>query len=312
MIPPAYSHNIQVSKDKDADVWATMETKEGETKRVYNPAFEKANEAVKWSRVDRGVSELGGIRSQIQDDRNQGKNLEEADATWLMSMQATRPGSETDTKGNKSLWAQPMTKENVVITPAKDAKKKPGVTLQFGYTKIPIRDDGARDEIINRVKSGGQLHDAGYWIKSHGATTLEGRHVIPDGDGVRLQFMGKEGVWHDHKIADPNLAKMLLDRKSKAGDTGKLFDTNYAKVGQYTGGLASKIYSAKDMRTIRANEMASEAVGSKPRIFESEDERKQFIKSVAEKVSGVLGNRPQQALESYINPATFDGLKVRM
>lgn len=34
-------------------------------------------------------------------------------------------------------------------------------------------------------------------------------------------------------------------------------------------------------------------------------EYKSLVKRVAEKVSNVLGNRPIQALESYINPVVF-------
>jgi len=308
-IPPAYAHNIRVSKDPNADVWAISEDAEGNPKRVYNPKFLASNQDVKWNRVNEGVDSIDSLRSQIHGDSNSGKNKEEADASWLMSAQATRPGSEEDTKGNKSLWNQKVDASNFVLTDAKKGPKK--VSLKAGDSTIPIRDEGAREEITRRIKENLPLENAGFWLKSYGATTLEGRHIVPDGDGARLQFMGKEGVWHDHKVADPNLAKMLLERKATAGDTGKLFATNYGKVANYVGGLGNGSFSPKDLRTIRANELAANIIGDSPRHFDTDDERKSFIKSVAEKVSGVLGNRPQQALESYINPATFDRLKMK-
>lgn len=309
MIPPAYSHNIRISADKNSDVWAISEDEKGNTKRVYNPAFENRNAAIKWARTNEGVSKADSIRAQIHNDRNQGKSKEEADATWLMSVQATRPGSEEDTKGNKSLWAEPVTASNFTLT--NQPKGPPKVSIKVGNSDIIIRDEGARAEIESRIKHGASMGDAGYWIKSHGATTLEGRHVVesPDG-GARLQFMGKEGVWHDHKVSDPSLAKMLLARKQVAGDSGKLFDTDYQKVSKYVGTLGGGGFSPKDMRTIRANELATKMIGGIVNV-KNDDERKQFIKDVAIKVSGVLGNRPQQALESYINPMLFDAVKVR-
>ena len=42
-------------------------------------------------------------------------------------------------------------------------------------------------------------------------------------DGVRLQFVGKESVWHDHLVRDKALGQMLLERKAESGETGKLF-----------------------------------------------------------------------------------------
>lgn len=310
MIPPAYRHNLKISKDPNADVWAISEDEHGNSKRVYNPSFASNNQAIKWARVNNGVGAIDKIRSQIHSDRNQGSNKEEADASWLMSQQATRPGSEEDTKGNKSLWSKTVDASNFIVTP--QPKGAPKVKMRLGDSTIPIRDDGACQEIASRIETGKPLENAGYWLKSHGATTLEGRHVIPTKDGgAKLQFMGKEGVWHDHAISDPNLAKMLLQRKESAGDSGKLFNTNYNNVAKYVGGLGDGTLSPKDLRTIRANELTAQIIGNKPRDFDSEEERKSYIKSVAEKVSGVLGNRPQQALESYINPMVFDALHVR-
>lgn len=310
MIPPAYRNDMQIAVDKNSDVWVISKDEKGRSKRVYNPAYTDRQQAKKWARVNNGVAESLSIRAQIHDDINQEKSKEEAAAAWLMSVQGTRPGSESDTKGSKDLWPVPVTKEDVEITPAKNPKHTPKVVLSVKGNKIPIRDEAARKEIISRVKSGEPLNDAGYWIKSHGATTLEGRHIIKDGDGARLQFMGKEGVWHNHKVSDKNLAKELLRRKQSAGDGGKIFDTSYTKVANYTKSLGSGIYSAKDLRTIRANELAAELIGGQPRRFASNEERKSFIKDVATKVSSVLGNRPQQALESYINPASFDAITI--
>ena len=310
MIPPAYSHNIRLAADRNSDVWAISEDEKGNTKRVYNPEFEKRNAAIKWARTNEGVGKIDSIRSQIHNDRNQGKNKEEADAAWLMSQQATRPGSEEDTKGTKALWSKPVTTKDFTLTP--QPKGPPKVSIKVGDSNIPIRDEGARAEIAARIEHGSPMGDAGYWLKSHGATTLEGRHVVKNPDGsASLQFMGKEGVWHDHKVTDPKLSEMLLGRKDAAGDTGKLFKTDYANVAKYVGTLGGGGFSPKDMRTIRANEIATKLIGGKPVEVSSDNERKSIIKDVAVTVSRTLGNRPQQALESYINPMIFDAIKVK-
>jgi DNA topoisomerase IB len=290
-------------------VWVISEDEKGKTKRVYNPEFEKRNAAIKWARTNEGVGKIDSIRSQIHNDRNQGKNKEEADAAWLMSAQATRPGSEEDTKGNKALWSKPVSHDDFTLTP--QPKGPPKVTLSVGDSNITIRDEGARNEIAARIERGESMGDAGYWLKSHGATTLEGRHIIVNADGsASLRFMGKEGVWHDHKVSDPNLSAMLLERKAASGDSGKIFNTEYNKVSKYVGTLGGGGFSPKDMRTIRANELATKLMGGVVHV-NGEDERKVMIKDIATKVSRVLGNRPQQALESYINPMIFDAIKVK-
>jgi len=310
MIPPAYSNNIRIATDRKSDVWAISEDEKGNTKRVYNPEFAKRNAAIKWTRANAGVQNIDSIRSQIHSDRNEGNSREEADVAWLMSQQATRPGSDEDTKGTKALWDSPVSSKNFTVTA--QAKGPPKVTIKVGGSEIPIRDEGARAEIASRIEHGKPMGDAGYWLKSHGATTLEGRHVIKNPDGsASLQFMGKEGVWHDHKVTDPNLSKMLLQRKSTAGDKGRLFATDYQKTAKYVGTLGGGGFSPKDMRTIRANEAATKMIGSKPIEVSSDDERKKIIKDVATNVSRLLGNKPQQALESYINPMIFDMIKVR-
>jgi DNA topoisomerase-1 len=153
----------------------------------------------------------------------------------------------------------------------------------------------------------GSDKNTGAEAKAYGATTLEGRHVVRAKDGVRLQFIGKEGVYHDHLIRNPALAKMLTDRAKAAGPNGRLFDTDYASVAKYTKEkLDGGAFTPKDFRTMKATQLAIDAVNAalKPT---TEKEYKAAVKEVAEKVSGVLGNRPKQALESYIAPEVFSG-----
>ena len=139
------------------------------------------NAAVKFARVSEGLRKANALWQQNQDNRKDPALREQADCTWLMMEQATRPGSDSDTKAK---------------------------------------------------------------VKAFGATTLLGEHVVKAPDGVRLQFVGKEGVHHDHLIRNPELAKMLLQRKATAGERGgKLFNTNYNQVVDYARKLNGGIHA---------------------------------------------------------------------
>ena len=151
----------------------------------------------------------------------------------------------------------------------------------------------------------GSEDDTGAEKKAYGATTLEGRHVVESPDGVRLQFVGKEGVWHDHLVENPETAKMLLERKNAAGDKGKLFGVNDTKVSDYVKTLDHGRLSPKDLRTNKANEIAAAEVQKFEGPPKDEAEAKARKIQVATAVSQKLGNRPQQCIDSYIDPAVW-------
>jgi hypothetical protein len=253
------------------------------------------------------AKERDEIDGKIRADRaSDGKTKDAADAAFLIRQQATRPGSETDTKGLAQYYGKPMSAENVVVTPAKGTGSA-RVALKFGDKTIPVKDQGTADEIQKRLKNGGDLQDSTFWLKSHGATTLEGRHVVQQEDGVHLQFVGKEGVWHDHKVDDPELAQMLLQRKADADSRGgKLFNVTDGQLSDYVKSLDHGRFSPKDFRTQRANEIAADEISKLPTTpAKDKAEHDNRVRQVAEKVSGKLGNRWQQCVESYIDPAAW-------
>lgn len=317
-IPPAWE-NVHVSLDPESDVQALGITtsKDGKQsgKALYSAGYNAKTAELKFLRVADMMSNWGMIEKETQRNRDDPKKRDLADATWLMMNQATRPGSESDSKGTKKLWGDKMTAKNVVLGsvnkdgvfhPGTEDKKtgQPHVCLKFGDTFVPIKDDDARKELLRRVKDKQPLFDAKFWLKSHGATTLEGRNVVQSKDGVRLQFMGKESVWHDHLIRDPALAKMLLERKAASGEEGKLFKASAERVRKYVSHLDGGDYLTKDLRTARANFIANaeRSNADAPKTF---DEYKQRVQEVAEKVAHVLGNRWQQSLETYIDPSIW-------
>jgi DNA topoisomerase I len=240
-IPKAWK-NVRVSADPDDDVWATGVDGKGRTKTVYSDSYEMRQAAIKFARNYNLVQERAHVQSQIRDKMQTGDaaTKEAAACMWLIEEQATRPGSDKDTKAK---------------------------------------------------------------AKAYGATTLRPEHVVESEDGVRLQFVGKEGVFHDHLIRNPELAKELVRRKNNPVD-GKLFGTTDARLLAFSKTLDHGRFTPKDFRTLKATTLAIDAINELPKPKTAKERQKAMLE-VAARVSHVLGNRPQQALESYINPMVF-------
>lgn len=193
-------------------------------------------------------------------------------------------------------------------------REMPGMLAQMQRD----RDDPAKREqaecawlMAEQATRPGSESDTGAKVKAYGATTLRAEHVETDEDGtVRLHFIGKEGVEHNHVIHNPELAAMLVARKQSADRRGgKLFATDETKVRDYVAQLDGGGFLSKDLRTVRANMIAIREIHATAPPA-TEKQYKAAVKAVAERVSHVLGNRPAQALESYINPAVFSSWRA--
>ncbi len=242
MVSPKWT-DVQVSVDPKAEVLVTALDSKGRPKMVTSKTYDARSAAVKWGRTDDMLKEHDTIAKEIQAARKDPSKREEADCAWLMQVQATRPGSERDTKAD---------------------------------------------------------------VKAYGATTLEARHIVETHEGVRLQFIGKEGIAHDHLVRDPELASMLLERKEAAGSPdAKIFRTDDKKMRAFTRERDHGGFTPKDFRTGAATKMAMELIAADPRPSVSIREHKARIKDVATKVSDLLGNEPAEARDSYIHPAVW-------
>ena len=156
----------------------------------------------------------------------------------------------------------------------------------------------------------GSNADTGAEKKAYGATTLLGKHVVSDDKGnVRLQFTGKKGVSLDIPVEDESTAKMLLERKQKFGDEGKLFGCSDAELRDYSHTLNGGSFKPKDFRTLKGTQTALAEIGDNPQPAANFKEYKKRVMEIAKKVAAKLGNTPTIALQSYINPFVFEGLK---
>jgi DNA topoisomerase-1 len=139
--------------------------------------------------------------------------------------------------------------------------------------------------------------------KAHGATNLKASHIKVDGDTIRANFTGKKGVDLDLSLDDPELARLLEDRRRGKGGEERLLDTDERKLRTYMGRVAPGV-KPKDLRTYLGTATAMGLVVSMP-IPKTERENRSARRQVAEQVSRLLGNTPTVALASYIAPAVF-------
>ncbi|HEX9781502.1 MAG TPA: hypothetical protein VGA56_02075, partial [Opitutaceae bacterium] len=127
---------------------------------------------------------------------------------------------------------------------------------------LPTRENAAAMRLIQTtgIRPGSDT-DTLAKVKAYGATTLEGRHVVLDGESTRLRFTGKKGVALDIPVEDPAVASILRARKSAAGDGGRLFATNDAKLRDYAHTLGSGKFKPKDFRTLKGTSTARASMG---------------------------------------------------
>jgi DNA topoisomerase IB len=140
--------------------------------------------------------------------------------------------------------------------------------------------------------------------KAHGATNLRAEHVTISKGVAKFDFVGKEGVRIRLESDDPQIVAGLKKRLSRLQPGDRLFKTDESKVGKFLKQHTSQDFMPKDLRTYLANVIATNVVTA----MDAPLNRRQFAsfrKRVAEAVSAQLGNKPEMALKSYINPTVF-------
>lgn len=174
-------------------------------------------------------------------------------------------------------------------------------------SKDPIKSEAAAVEkliMATGIRPGSEK-DTGAAKQAYGATTLLGKHVVVDGDNVRLEFVGKKGKDLSIPIEDKAVAAMVVER-AKAGPDSQLFKIDDGQLRSYTHSLDGGSFKTKDFRTLLGTVTAINKVKEfGDRKPSSEKEYKKMVKEVAIAVSRKLGNTPTIALQSYINPIVF-------
>lgn len=171
---------------------------------------------------------------------------------------------------------------------------------------IQSLDDSETSDCLNLIfQMGirpGSTQDTKAKTQAYGATTLKGKNVVIEDGKVYLRFIGKKGVKQDHLVPSDVLGKMLIERKKKSGDNGDLFNTNATNLRKALKPLG---IHPKDLRTLLATSTAQNMLKDTPPVTDPTEFAK-IRNQVGEKVCGILGNRREESLRSYIDPSVFE------
>jgi DNA topoisomerase-1 len=160
----------------------------------------------------------------------------------------------------------------------------------------------ARLILLTGLRNGGAAQGE---KEAFGASNLLLRHVNVVGSTVELDFPGKHGVRQQHSVCDALFVKYARDAQGRE----ELFPHDANATLRYM----KKVGAAKvhDLRTWRANLLARTLVEELLKLQKPETAKakKAIQKAVATKVAEVLGNKPGQALKSYIDPGIWKKLE---
>jgi DNA topoisomerase-1 len=149
--------------------------------------------------------------------------------------------------------------------------------------------------------------------KSYGLTTLRNRHVKIDGSEVEFRFRGKSGVYHDVKVHDRRLARIIQRTRDLPGqdlfqyldEDGETHTIGSSDVNDYLRTITGEEYTAKDFRTWSGTVLAAMALREFEK-FDSETQAKKNVVRAIETVAEKLGNTPSVCRKCYVHPAVLD------
>ncbi len=185
--------------------------------------------------------------------------------------------------------------------------------LDAGISADWPTSDSAKALLLIRVTGmrPGSTSDTKARVQAYGATTLLAKHITINQNSVTIDFIGKGGKSIRLNITDPETIEMLTMAKgSKKGNTRIFPDVTEASVRSAMHRHAPKDFMIKDLRTVRANELALREL---KKIKTPPTTLKEFMKmrlEIAKVVSAQLGNTPAMALKSYINPTVFSTIST--
>lgn len=153
---------------------------------------------------------------------------------------------------------------------------------------------------------------------SYGLTTLKDRHVKNDGSEVRFSFKGKKGVYHDIKLQDRRLSRLVKACRDIPGkelfqyfdENGERHSIDSGMVNEYLHETMGADFSAKDFRTWAGTVNALRLlVELEP--CETEKELKKNVNTVLDEVSHQLGNTRTVCRKHYVHPQILEAYECK-
>ena len=144
---------------------------------------------------------------------------------------------------------------------------------------------------------------------SYGLTTLKDQHVKINGGTINFSFKGKSGIYHDIKLSNRKLARIVKQCREIPGkelfqyldEQGERHSIDSGKVNQYIQEVTGKDFTAKDFRTWAGSLHALNAFKNYE-AGETASEIKTKVIEVLNYVSRKLGNSRTICKKYYVHP----------
>ena len=146
--------------------------------------------------------------------------------------------------------------------------------------------------------------------ESFGAASLRSKHLAVQGHCATLDFPGKSGQEQHVKIRSRRLVKVLAELRDQPGyeifryldEDGKSRLLQPSQINQYLAEHLDGEFTAKDFRTWGGSLAAFEALLEAPASAMAAEDATNLRKLAVEQAARKLGNTPEIAAGSYIDP----------
>jgi DNA topoisomerase I len=148
---------------------------------------------------------------------------------------------------------------------------------------------------------------------SYGLTTLRNKHVKINGDTMKLAFKGKKGIYHEIRLTDRSLARLVKKCRDIPGQElfqyytreGEKKSIDSGKINRYIKEVTCCDFTAKDFRTW-AGTLETLRNLAAYEFPDNEVKRKKIIVAALDDVAAKLGNTRAICKKSYVFPALLE------
>ena len=153
---------------------------------------------------------------------------------------------------------------------------------------------------------------------SYGLTTLKNRHAKVEGEVIRFSFKGKKGIYHDIKLRDRRLARLVKACRDMPGkelfqfynEQGERRSLESGMVNTYLHETMGEEFSAKDFRTWAGTANALRLL-MELEPCENEKDLKRNVNTILDEVSHRLGNTRTVCRKHYVHPQLLEAYECR-
>jgi len=281
-------------------VLSTIIKKDGESSRQYLTAKREKNTKEKFSRCKNIGKQLDNHRERYN-KMMKAKSVEKIELGAVLGlldkyqMRIGGSAGEIEEQKIKEIDLKP----GMVITHGNWGPKSipQQVVWNDGKTKLMLRnmqtkvDSAIPPKLTEFTRLG-----------HYGASNLEVRHIKIDGGKVFLDIIGKSGVWQQFEITDPQIASSLKELHKGKAPTDRMFpNVKRSKVVRILDKLKVRPH---DFRSYHATKTFVEEQANFPTPT-TKKELRQIEKSILEKCSMKLWNKPGTCKSAYVDPSVY-------